>query len=69
MQLTKKNAKHKKCTLYPKLASVARGGNTGTNSFTVKGKLFGKKLTPGAYILKAQLSGGPLLQTSFTIKN
>jgi hypothetical protein len=69
VKLTKKNQKNKTCTLYPKLASVTRGGNNGTNSFTVKGKLFGRKLTPGAYVLKAQLSGGPLLQVSFRIKS
>jgi hypothetical protein len=40
-----------------------------TNVFAASGKLFGRKLTPGAYVLRARLSGGSLFSVSFRIKS
>lgn len=66
---TDKNRKHHvKCTLTKKVSgSLTRAGTAGANSFSFTGKLAGRALGPGSYVLTATPAGGKPQTAIFSI--
>jgi Tol biopolymer transport system component len=73
-KLTSKNRKRKKCDLTLSGSIVRGGGKVGANKFTYKGRLKGRKLRPGSYLLLATArdaagnTSTPARKAKFTIK-
>ena len=63
---TRKNRKRKKCNLRLK-GKFVHSGSAGANSLTFTGRLRGRKLRPGRYLLVATPAGGKASRVKFRI--
>ena len=66
---TDKNRKHHvKCTITKKVSgSLTQAGTAGANTFTFTGKIAGRALAPGSYVLTATPTGGVPHGVRFTL--
>ncbi|HTX32358.1 MAG TPA: beta-propeller fold lactonase family protein [Solirubrobacteraceae bacterium] len=65
---TRKNRKDRRCTqLVNQPGSLTKAGAAGSNRFTFSGKLGGRRLGPGTYVLSATPAGGKASKTTFEI--
>jgi DNA-binding beta-propeller fold protein YncE len=65
---TRRNRKDRRCTQLVTLrGGLAESGRAGANRFRFGGKIGGRRLGPGTYVLTAVPSGGKAVKTTFTI--